>query len=186
LNNKIIILTAPSGSGKSSIAKGLMQVVPNLRFSVSAATRSPRIGEVNGVHYHFMTPSAFEQKINNNEFAEWEKVYEGKYYGTLKTEIEHIWAKGQNPLLDIDVKGALSIQQLYGAQVLSIYIQVPIAELQKRLQARGTETPITLQERLDKAEIEAQDAQYFNTIVINDDLQKATAQVVKLVQLFLV
>jgi guanylate kinase len=185
LTTKIIILTAPSGSGKSTIAKGLMQQLPQLQFSVSAATRSPRSDEVDGVHYHFLSVDQFTSKINSNQFAEWEKVYEGKYYGTLKSEIENIWAQHKVPLLDIDVKGAKSIIANYPQQVLSIYIHVPVAELQKRLIARGTETPKSLQERLDKASIEAQESTSFDAIVLNNDLHEATQEVVEQVKKFL-
>ncbi|MEY4703211.1 MAG: hypothetical protein RIR96_1108, partial [Bacteroidota bacterium] len=140
LSEKILIITAPSGAGKSTITKRLMETFPALSFSISAATRAPRGDEKNGVEYYFITPDEFKQKIKENAFAEWEMVYEGKYYGTYKSEIERIWKNGQTPILDIDVKGALHIHQLYPGQTLSIFIEPPsIDELKKRLRERGTE-----------------------------------------------
>jgi guanylate kinase len=182
---KIIIITAPSGSGKSSIAKGLMQAIPNLQFSISAATRAARDGETNGVHYHFMSIADFENKIKNNEFAEWEKVYEGKYYGTLKSEMNRIWQNNQIPLLDIDVKGAKNIQAAYPTHTLSLFINVPKQELKKRLLARGTETEETLVERLTKAEIEAKDSIYFDVIIQNINLHQATQEAIAIVEKFI-
>jgi guanylate kinase len=185
MSNKIIIITAPSGSGKSSIAKGLMQAMPNMQFSISAATRKPRSGEIDGEHYHFISVAEFESKIKNKEFAEWEKVYEGKYYGTLCSEMNRIWSQSQIPLLDIDVQGAINIQKAYPAQTLSLFIQVPLSELKKRLIARGTETSESLQERLSKADQEAQQSIYFNHIIINDQLDKAIKETIELVKNFL-
>ncbi len=183
--NKIIILTAPSGSGKSSIAKGLMAAMPNLQFSVSAATRHPRAGEIEGVHYYFISVQDFQQKIELNQFAEWEKVYEGKYYGTLKSEIQSIWNAGKIPLLDIDVIGAKNINKNYPIETCSIFIEVPITELKKRLEDRGSETTESLQERLDKAAQEAEHKNYFHYTVINDSLKRATKETIKIVQEFL-
>jgi guanylate kinase len=127
--NKIIIITAPSGAGKTSITRHLLKSFPQqLVFSVSAATRPKRDYEQNGVDYHFISPEDFKEKIKNNEFVEWEMVYEGKYYGTLKSEIQHSWENNQTPLLDIDVKGAMRVQQQYPEQSLSIFIQPPSIE----------------------------------------------------------
>ena len=135
---KILIITAPSGAGKTSITKYLMKKFPQLAFSISAATRSPRNNEVNGLDYHFMSEEAFQDKIKNKEFAEWEMVYEGKYYGTLKAELERIWANKQIPVLDIDVKGALHVQKQYPINTLSVFIEPPsVAELKKRLESRA-------------------------------------------------
>ncbi len=183
---KIIILTAPSGSGKSTIAAHLMQAIPQLQFSVSSATRNPRSGEVNGQHYHFITVQQFEQNIASNSFIEWEKVYEGKYYGTTKQALQDIWNQNKIPLLDIDVKGAINILQQFGPQqVCSIFIQVPIADLEARLVSRGTETPQTLAERLQKAEYEASFATQFQHIVVNQQLEQATKETLEIVQNFL-
>jgi len=125
---KILIITAPSGAGKTSITKRLMQKFPNLAFSISAATRNARSTEVDGKDYYFMPEAAFQQKIQEKEFAEWEMVYEGKYYGTLKSELERIWANNQIPVLDIDVKGALHVQKQYPINTLSIFIEPPSVE----------------------------------------------------------
>ena len=137
---KIIIITAPSGAGKTSITRYLLEKYPaNLAFSVSAATRSPRSYEKNGVDYYFISLEAFKQRILDNEFAEWEMVYEGKYYGTLKSELDRIWAAGKTPLLDIEVKGAIHIRQQYPHSTLALFIEPPsVDELRRRLEMRGT------------------------------------------------
>ena len=172
--NKLIIITAPSGAGKTSITRHLMQHFPQLAFSVSAATRQPRGIEKNGVDYHFMSADDFKQKIQHNEFVEWEMVYEGKYYGTLKAELERIWNEDKIPVLDIDVKGAIHVQQQFPATTLSLFIEPPsVAELKKRLLSRGTETPESLAARVNKASYELSFKEHFNKVVVNDDLQKA-------------
>jgi guanylate kinase len=172
--NKIIIITAPSGAGKTSITKHLMQHFPQLAFSVSAATRQARGTEKDGVDYHFMSMDNFKQKIQQNEFAEWEMVYEGKYYGTLKSELEKIWQQNKIPVLDIDVKGAIHVQQQFPQTSLSLFIEPPsVSELKKRLQSRGTETAESIAARVNKAAYELSFKEHFNKVVINDDLQKA-------------
>jgi guanylate kinase len=182
-NNKIIIITAPSGAGKTSIVKYLLNKHPQqLAFSVSAATRAARAGEVNGLDYHFMSVASFEEKIKEHAFIEWEMVYEGKYYGTLKSELERIWSQGKTPLLDIDVKGAIHVQHQYPEQSFSLFIQPPtVRELQRRLEARGTETPESLKARVDKASYEMTFATEFNAIVVNDVLEPACAEAEQLV-----
>jgi guanylate kinase len=176
-NNKIIIITAPSGAGKTSITGYLMKKFPQLAFSVSAATRQPRGTEKTGVHYHFMSTAEFKNKIQQNEFAEWEMVYEGKYYGTLKNELERIWKENKIPVLDIDVKGAIHVQQQYPESSLSLFIQTPsIEELKKRLESRGTESPESLAARINKAAYELSFKDQFNKLIINDDLQRACAE----------
>src|SRR6187399_234849 len=141
IHQKILIITAPSGAGKTSITRHLMKVFPVLEFSVSAATRHARGVEKEGVDYYFISAETFKQKIKEKEFAEWEMVYEGKYYGTLKSELQRIWALGKVPVLDIDVKGAIHIQQQYPINTLSIFVEPPsVNELEIRLNARGTET----------------------------------------------
>ena len=151
-SNKIIIITAPSGAGKTSITRHLLEQFPQLAFSVSAATRAARGQEKNGVDYYFMSTQSFQHKIQENEFVEWEMVYEGKYYGTLKSELVRIWNNQQVPVLDIDVKGAIHVQQQYPGSSMSIFIDPPsIDELRRRLDSRGTETPESLQARVNKA-----------------------------------
>jgi guanylate kinase len=173
-NHKIIIITAPSGAGKTSITRYLLGKYPQLAFSVSAATRPPRGNEVNAVDYHFMQVADFQHKIQNNEFVEWEMVYEGKYYGTLKSELERIWSDGRVPVLDIDVKGAIHVQQQFPQTALSLFIEPPsVDELKRRLSGRGTETQESLQARVNKAAYEISFKHHFNRVIVNDDLHKA-------------
>lgn len=173
--NKIIIITAPSGAGKSSIAHYLLDKYPHqLAFSISAATRSARGKERDGVDYYFMQVEDFQNKIEANEFIEWEMVYEGKYYGTLKSEIERIWREGKTPILDIDIKGAMHIQKQFPKNSLSIFIQPPsIEDLRKRLNSRDTDTPEQIETRINKASYEISFKNHFNIIVVNDNLEKA-------------
>ncbi len=174
VQNKILIITAPSGAGKTSITKHLMHKFPQLAFSVSAATRRPRGNEKDGVDYHFMSEDEFKQKIQHNEFVEWEMVYEGKYYGTLKEELQRIWNENKIPVLDIDVKGAIHVQQQFPQTSLSLFIEPPsVEELKNRLQSRGTETEESLAARVNKASYELSFKEHFNKIIVNDDLQKA-------------
>lgn len=184
--NKIIIITAPSGSGKTTIVKQLLQRSPLLGFSISACTRNPRPGELHGKDYYFLEEADFKQKIEEDAFIEWEMVYTGKYYGTLRSEVERIWSDGKAPLVDIDVLGALNIKARYGENAISLFIQAPsVAELQKRLEARGTETPQTLQERLDKAAYELSFADRFDRIVVNDNLERAIEETMAIISNFL-
>jgi guanylate kinase len=184
--NKILIITAPSGAGKTSITKYLMQQFPQLAFSVSAATRKARAHEQEGADYHFISVETFQQKIQNEEFVEWEMVYKGKYYGTLKSELQRIWGNNQIPVLDIDVKGAIHVQDMYPQQTLSIFIEPPsIDELKKRLEARGTETPESLQARISKAAYEISFKKSFGKVIVNDQLQRACAEAEQIVGHFL-
>ncbi|MFY7652250.1 MAG: guanylate kinase [Chitinophagaceae bacterium] len=182
-NNKIIIITAPSGAGKTTITRYLLQQYPNLAFSISATTRKPRGEEKNGVDYYFLPLENFTQKIKDNAFIEWEMVYEGKYYGTLKTELERIWQQNKVPLLDIDVKGAIHVQQQFANNVLSLFIQPPsVAELERRLSLRGTETAESIATRVNKASYELSFSHHFNHVIVNNDLNKAceeTATIIK-------
>src|SRR5215510_11837715 len=148
-DNRIIIITAPSGAGKTSITRHLLRSYPQLAFSVSAATRAAREYEKNGVDYYFMSQEAFTHKIQHNEFVEWEMVYEGKYYGTLKSELQRIWKMKKVPLLDIDIKGAIHVQQQYPQNCLAIFVEPPsVDELKKRLLSRGTESEESLRARI--------------------------------------
>lgn len=184
---KIIVITAPSGAGKTSITKYLLNVFPNkLTFSISAATRKARGDEKNGVDYYFMSEEEFTNKIQHGEFAEWEMVYEGKYYGTLKSELARIWGEGKVPVLDIDVKGAIHVQQQYPETTLSIFIEPPgVEELKRRLQSRGTESEESLNARVNKASYELSFKHSFDHIIINDNLEKAREQALEIVKAFL-
>jgi guanylate kinase len=163
-----------------------MKVFPVLEFSVSAATRNARGIEKNGVDYYFMSVEDFKQKIQNKEFAEWEMVYEGKYYGTLKSELKRIWALNKIPVLDIDVKGAIHIQQQYPENTLSLFIEPPsVDELKKRLDSRGTETAESLAARVNKAAYELSFKDQFNKIITNDELQRACGEAEKIVSGFI-
>jgi guanylate kinase len=183
---KILIITAPSGAGKTSITKYLMGKFPVLTFSVSAATRQPRGAEKDGVDYYFMSADEFKYKIQHNEFVEWEMVYEGKYYGTLKSELDKIWGAGKVPVLDIDVKGAIHVQQQFNEGTLSLFIEPPsVDELKKRLESRGTETEESLAARINKASYELSFKTYFDKTVVNADLSIACAEAEKIVADFL-
>ena len=184
--NKIIIITAPSGAGKTSITHFLLNKYSQLAFSISAATRKARTHEKNGVDYYFISEEEFKQKIQHNEFVEWEMVYEGKYYGTLKSELQRIWNNNQTPVLDIDVKGAIHVQQEYAENCLSIFIEPPSVDvLKKRLESRGTETPETLQARINKASYEISFKHHFDKVIINDNLQHACAEAETIIRQFL-
>ena len=184
--NKIIIITAPSGAGKTSITHYLLKKFPQLAFSVSAATRPRRNHEVDGKDYYFLSQEEFEHKAKQNEFIEWEMVYEGKSYGTLKSELQRIWDNNQVPVLDIDVKGAIHVQGQYSGTVLSIFVEPPsVEELKRRLSSRGTETEESLQTRVNKASYEISFKHRFDKIILNDDLNKACLQAEKVISEFL-
>ncbi len=172
---KLIIFSAPSGSGKSTIINEILQKEFNLEFSISATSRVPRGEERDGKEYYFLSPDEFKEKIKNNELLEWEEVYPGTFYGTLKSEVTRITAKGNNVIFDLDVIGGLNIKKMYGAKALSIFIQPPsFDELKKRLTSRGTDSSDKIEERLAKVEEELSYADMFDTVIINDDLDKAT------------
>jgi guanylate kinase len=177
-----IVISAPSGAGKSTIVGALLAKYPQLAFSVSACSRAPRGEEENGVHYYFLEPSEFKQKIEQGAFFEWEEVYEGMYYGTLHTELERIWAAGQVVVFDIDVVGGLKVKEKLKAAAISIFIQPPsIAALEERLGKRQTDSEEKIKLRLQKAEEELSKAQLFDYIVVNDDLSRAIAEVEALI-----
>ncbi len=185
IHNKIIIVTAPSGAGKTSITRHLMKQFPQLAFSISAATRQPRGVEKNGVDYHFINMDEFKYNIQHNKFVEWEMVYEGKYYGTLKSELERIWNDGKIPILDIDVKGAIHVKQQYPDTSISIFIVPPsVAELRNRLESRGTETPESLAARVNKAAYEISFKDQFDKMIVNDNLEHACSEAEVIIQAF--
>lgn len=183
---KIIILVAPSGGGKTTIAKRLFQDFEELKFSVSATTRPPRPDEEHGKHYYFLTDGDFEQKIESGEFIEWEEFYGGKKYGTLRSEVDKKLKSGYFVLLDIEVKGAVNVKQIYGDECLSLFIQPPSIEtLKQRLRDRGTEDDKTLQLRLQRAKEELTYADQFDQVIINDDLETAYKEVKEAVTKFM-
>ena len=185
-SNKILIITAPSGAGKTSITHRLMHTFPQLAFSVSAATRQARGNELHGKDYYFITPDDFKQHIQHNEFVEWEMVYEGKYYGTLKSELKRIWDAGKTPVLDIDVKGAIHVKQQYPDAALAIFIVPPSVDvLKKRLESRGTETTESLAARVNKASYEISFKDHFDKQILNDNLEHACEEAIAIVQAFL-
>ena len=172
--DKLVILSAPSGSGKTTIMKQVIQDFPQLEFSISATSRAPRGEEKNGVDYYFISSDDFRKAVENDQFIEWEEVYSGTCYGTLKSEMNRIWEKGKSIIFDIDVKGGINLKKIFGDRALSIFIMPPsIAELEKRLVGRGTDTPEAIAKRVAKASKEIEDAKYFDIIVINDNLQTA-------------
>lgn len=186
ISKKIIIITAPSGAGKTSITHYLLEQIPQLSFSISAATRKARKGEVNGTDYYFMSADEFNSKIKAGAFLEWEMVYEGKYYGTLRSEIDRLWSAEKYPLLDIDVKGAIHVKEQYHGDCLTIFIEPPsVRELSRRLARRGTETEESLQTRINKAEYELSFKDHFDKTIVNADLQEACEEAEKLVRKFL-
>lgn len=183
---KMIVITAPSGAGKTSISRYLMKVFPQLSFSISAATRPPRSNEKNGVDYYFISVEEFQQKILNEEFVEWEMVYEGKYYGTLKSELKRMWNNDQVPVLDIDVQGAIHVQKEYPVNSLFIFIKPPsIDELKKRLESRGSENPESLQARIGKAAYELSFANQFSHVIENKDFAIACKEAEAVVKEFI-
>jgi guanylate kinase len=187
MQGKIIVFSAPSGAGKTTIVHRLMSRIPELSFSISACTRDKRgRSEENGKDYYFITPEDFQDKIRRDEFVEWEEVYEGAFYGTLKSEIERIWANGQHAILDVDVKGGLSIKEFYKDRALAVFVLPPSIEaLAERLNARATDSTSSISSRLYKAKFELAFEDRFDVTVVNDDLEVACAQAEKLVRDFI-
>ncbi len=182
---KVIIFSAPSGAGKSTIVGHLLKKFPFLEFSVSATSRKPRGAEVDGKDYYFFSTDQFERKIANGEFVEYEEVYAGSYYGTLRSEVQRIWDKGNIIIFDIDVKGGVNLKKLYAANALAIFIQPPsVEELRNRLVGRGTDTPEAIERRVAKAEEELTYADKFDTVIVNDNLEQALAQAEQIVEDF--
>ncbi len=182
VSGKLLIFSAPSGSGKSTIINWLMQEHPelNMHFSISCTSRAPRGQEQNGVEYFFLTPEEFREKIQNDEFVEYEEVYADRYYGTLKSQVEKQLAAGENVVFDVDVHGAMNIKKAYGDRALSLFIQPPsIEELRRRLNGRGTEQAEEIEKRIARAEYELTYADKFDTVVINDDLETAKQETLR-------
>lgn len=184
---KLIIVSAPSGSGKSTIINWLMQHEElHLAFSVSCTSRAPRGNERDGVEYFFLSVEEFKERIERDEFLEYEEVYEGRFYGTLKSQVERQLADGQNVVFDVDVKGGCSLKKYFGDRALAIFIQPPsVEELRRRLEKRGTDTPEVINDRVAKAEYELTFADRFDKVLVNDDLDTALADALKMVTEFL-
>jgi len=188
MKGKMLIVSAPSGSGKSTIVNWLMREHPELKlyFSISCTSRAPRGTEQNGVEYFFLTPEEFKEKIQNDEFLEYEEVYENRFYGTLKQQVENQREAGQNVVFDVDVKGGINIKKYYGDEALSLFIQPPsVEELRRRLEGRGTDTPEAISERLAKAEYEMTFAPQFDHVIVNDNLDVAKQETLQVVNDFL-
>lgn len=186
MSNKVIIFSAPSGSGKSTIVSHILKLHPEMEFSVSATSRAPRGQERNGIEYHFFTADEFRKMIAEDKFVEYEEVYAGSFYGTLKSEVQRIWDKGHVIIFDVDVKGGVNLKKYFGNKALSVFIQAPsVEELRKRLIARGTDSAEAIAKRVAKASEEMTYADEFDYILVNDDLQKAYAEAEKVVDDFL-
>lgn len=186
MSNKVIIFSAPSGSGKSTIVSHILKLHPEMEFSVSATSRAPRGQERNGIEYHFFTADEFRKMIAEDKFVEYEEVYAGSFYGTLKSEVQRIWDKGHVIIFDVDVKGGVNLKKYFGDKALSVFIQAPsVEELRKRLVARGTDSAEAIAKRVAKASEEMTYADKFDYILVNDDLQKAYAEAEKVVDDFL-
>ncbi|NBB18225.1 guanylate kinase [Runella sp. CRIBMP] len=187
MEGKLIIFSAPSGSGKTTIVRHLLSKYNNLGFSISACTRDRRgRNEVHGKDYYFLTPDDFKQRIDNNEFVEWEEVYPGGYYGTLKSEIERLWAAGKHVIFDVDVKGGLKLKEYFGERALAIFVKAPSEEaIKQRLMMRGTETEDSLSKRLFKVKFEMSFQDRFDVILVNDNLEAALTKAEELVENFL-
>lgn len=177
----VFIFSAPSGSGKTTILKQIFEKFPNLfGFSVSATNRPARDGEIDGRDYYFLSDNQMKEKIANGDFLEWEQVYEGRYYGTLKSELDRIWSEGKVVVFDVDVKGGINIKNMLKDEAFAIFIMPPsVEELKKRLEGRNTETAESLQQRLARAEMEISKSDNFDTVVLNDDLTLAVNEVEK-------
>jgi guanylate kinase len=183
---KLILFSAPSGSGKSTIIHYLLTHDLRLQFSVSATSRLPRGEEQHGLAYYFLSPDEFRQRIAAGDFLEYEEVYSGTFYGTLKEEVERILKRGDNVVMDVDVAGGCRIKDYYGSRALSIFIQPPsLDELRRRLTERGTDAPEVIEHRLAKAESELTFAHRFDVVVVNDNLEKAQKEILRIVKAFL-
>jgi len=186
MNGKLIIFSAPSGSGKTTIVRELLKHYPQFEFSISATSRAPRGVEQNGVDYYFLTQEEFAAKVASDSFVEWEEVYAGTCYGTLKSEMERIWSKGNVIIFDVDVMGGINLKKIFGEAACSIFIMPPsVEELQKRLEGRGTDSAEVIAKRVAKAEFEISKAPEFDYKVVNDDLATAVADTRAIIDAFL-
>jgi guanylate kinase len=186
MNGKLVIVSAPSGAGKTTIVNHLLKKESGLEFSISATTRNPRGKEKNGKEYYFISAENFKKKIRNNEFTEWQEVYKGQFYGTLKSEIERIWSDKKHVIFDVDVKGGINLKNIFGVRAISIFIMPPSTEeLEKRLLRRATDDKSKIKVRVEKAIEEMKLAEKFDHIVINDNLEHAQKEVYEMVRDFL-
>lgn len=185
MRNQVMIFSAPSGAGKTTIVRHLLEKFDFLEFSVSATSRSPRGKEQDGIDYYFLSVDEFKKRVKNNEFVEYEEVYPGSFYGTLKSEVERIWKKGNTILFDVDVKGGMNIKKIFGEKALSVFIQPPSLEImEERLRNRGTDSEEAIKTRISKAKQEMTFASEFDTILINDKLEDSFEKAEKLVRDF--
>ena len=185
-NGKLVIFSAPSGAGKSTLVNYLLPQFPALSFSISATSRSPRGKEENGKDYYFLSSEEFKSRVAQDELLEWEEVYAGTYYGTLRSEVERIWAQGKVVVFDIDVVGALNLKRQFGDRALALFVQAPSVEiLEQRLRGRGTDSEEKIQQRVAKATIEMARAPEFDKVVVNDDLDTAKAEALAILKDFL-
>lgn len=185
-NKKVIIFSAPSGSGKTTIIKRLLSYFPEFEFSISATSRKPRAGETDGHDYYFLSKESFKEKVNNNQFLEWEEVYAGTRYGTLKSEIDRIWGNGKIVVFDVDVLGGMRLKEYFGSKALSIFVMPPSIEvLEQRLRIRNTETEEAIQKRLSRSSLELQHSTKFDLTIVNDILENAVEEAKMNIQSFL-
>jgi len=183
---KLVIFSAPSGAGKSTLVNYLLPQFPQLYFSISATSREPRGQEIHGKDYYFLSSEEFKARVAQDELLEWEEVYAGTYYGTLKSEVQRIWSEGGVVVFDIDVVGALNLKKQFGERALALFVQAPSTEvLEKRLRGRGTDSEEKISERIDKAAQEMSRAPEFDKVVVNDDLETAKAESVAILRAFL-
>lgn len=183
---KLVIFSAPSGAGKSTIVGALLKLFPELEFSISATSRAPRGAEQHGREYYFMTADEFRAKIESDSFVEWEEVYAGSYYGTLRSEMDRIWGQGHVVAFDVDVMGGIRLKELFGERACSVFVMPPsVEELERRLVGRGTDTPEVIVKRVAKAASEIEKAPHFDHVVLNDDLQAAIEQAASIVRNFI-
>lgn len=186
MSGRIVIISAPSGTGKTTLLKNVLPDIPGLSFSVSATSRNPRKNEVDGKDYYFVTPEEFEKRVTENQFVEWEEVYEGIRYGTLRSELNRIWQQGRSVVFDVDVMGGMKIKKQYPLQSLSVFIRPPTMQsLRERLLGRATDDPLSIEKRLARAEYELNFASRFDQVIVNDNLQTAIKDLRETLQIFL-